>query len=137
MAERITRSHPIGLGIFWSICTNKFEIWNLCVKNIIFACSLPMSTSTWRSDHRNRPGGYMSGELKSEKYKILKSPHSKKQSSRKKTHNYPIIYNQVLERYSYFIFDYFTILERSSKPTRLYNQDPPQSTRPSQIAVYT
>jgi hypothetical protein len=36
---------------------NKFEIQNLYVKNIIFACSLPMTTSTWHSDHHNRPGG--------------------------------------------------------------------------------
>jgi hypothetical protein len=32
----------------------------------MFACSLPTSTSTWHSDHRIRPGGYMSGELKLE-----------------------------------------------------------------------
>jgi hypothetical protein len=78
MAERITRSYPIGLGIFWSICTDKFKIRNLYVKNIMFAYSLLTLTSTWRSDHHNGPGGYMSGQLKSEKYKISKSPHSKK-----------------------------------------------------------
>jgi hypothetical protein len=48
---------------------SNFEIRNLYVKNIMFACSLPMSTSTWHSDHCNRPGGYMSGELKSENIK--------------------------------------------------------------------
>jgi hypothetical protein len=74
IAERTTRSHPIGLVTFWSIYTNKFEIWILYVKDIIFACSLPMSTSTWRSDHCNGPGGYMSGELKSENIKYQKVP---------------------------------------------------------------
>jgi hypothetical protein len=53
---------------------NNFEIRNLYAKNIMFACSLPMSTSTWRSDHRNGPGGYMSGELKSENIKYRKAP---------------------------------------------------------------
>jgi hypothetical protein len=74
MAERITRSNPIGLGMFWSICTNKFEIRNLYAKDIMFTCSLPMSTSTWRSQHRNGPGGYMSAELKSENIKYRKAP---------------------------------------------------------------
>jgi hypothetical protein len=74
MAERITRSHLIGLGIFWSVCTDKFEIRKLYAKNIMFACSLPTSTSTWRSDHRNGPGGYMSRELKSENIKYRKVP---------------------------------------------------------------
>jgi hypothetical protein len=74
MAERITRSHPIGLGTFWSICTDKFEIWNLYVKNIMFVYSLPTSTSTWHSNHYNGPGGYMSGELKSENIKYQKAP---------------------------------------------------------------
>jgi hypothetical protein len=69
MAKRITRSYLIGFGIFWSICTNKFKIWNLYVKNIIFACSLPMSTSTWHSNYHNRPGGNMSRELKLENIK--------------------------------------------------------------------
>jgi hypothetical protein len=69
IAERITRSHPISLGIFWSICTNTFEIWNLYGKNIMFVCSLPISTSTWHSKYCNGPGGYISGELKSENIK--------------------------------------------------------------------
>jgi hypothetical protein len=48
MAKRITRGHPIGLGMFWSVYTNTFEIWNLYAKNIIFAYSLPTLTSnTW------------------------------------------------------------------------------------------
>jgi hypothetical protein len=53
---------------------NKFKIQNLYAKNIMFACSLPTSTSTWRSDHRIRPGGYMSGELKSENINMEKAP---------------------------------------------------------------
>jgi hypothetical protein len=51
MAEKITKSHLIGLEQFWSIWTNKLKIQNLYIKNIMSACSLPMSTSTWRSDH--------------------------------------------------------------------------------------
>jgi hypothetical protein len=74
MAKRITKSHPIGSERFWSICTDNFEIRNLYAKNITFTCSLPMSTSTWCSDHRNGPGGYMSGELKSENIKYRKAP---------------------------------------------------------------
>jgi hypothetical protein len=74
MAERITKCHPIGSEGFWSIWTNNFKIRNLYTKNIMFACSLPMSTSTWRSDHHNGPGGYMSGELKSENIKYQKAP---------------------------------------------------------------
>jgi hypothetical protein len=69
MAKRITRSHPIGLGMFWSICTDNVEIQNLYAKNIMFVCSLPMSTSTWLSEHHNGPSGYISGELKSENIK--------------------------------------------------------------------
>jgi hypothetical protein len=53
---------------------NNFEIQNLYAKNMTFACSLPTSTSTWRSDHRIGPGGYMSGELKSENINTEKAP---------------------------------------------------------------
>jgi hypothetical protein len=74
MAERITRGYPIGLGMFWSIYTDKFEIWNLYVKNIMFAYSLPTSTSTWHPDYCNRPGGSMSRELKLENIKYRKAP---------------------------------------------------------------
>jgi hypothetical protein len=74
MAEKITQHHLIGSETFWSICINIFEKWNLYAKNIIFACCLPTSTSTWHSDHRNKPGGYMSGELKSENIHIEKAP---------------------------------------------------------------
>jgi hypothetical protein len=61
------------------------------------------------------------------KYKISKSPHSKKSLLSKKTYNHAITYNNILERYSYFILDYFTILERPSRPTTktLLNQQDP------------
>jgi hypothetical protein len=89
MAKKITKSHPIGSEQFWSILMNNFKIRNLYAKNIMFACSLPTSTSTWCSDHRIRPGGYMSGELKSLEEAIIQP----------KIHNHPIIYNQDSERY--------------------------------------
>jgi hypothetical protein len=95
MAEKITKSHPIGLERFWSVCVNIFEIWNLYAKYITFACSLPTLTSTWRSDYRNRPGGYMSGELKSENINMEKSPYSKKPSSSTDYCNHPINYNYI------------------------------------------
>jgi hypothetical protein len=46
IAEKITKSYLISLERFWSIYTNSFEIQNLYAKNIIFAYSLPISTST-------------------------------------------------------------------------------------------
>jgi hypothetical protein len=49
----------------------------LYAKNIMFACSLPMSTSTWHSDHHNGPGRYMSGELKTENINKEKAPTRK------------------------------------------------------------
>jgi hypothetical protein len=73
-AERITKCHPIGSERFWSVWANNFEIRKLNAKNITFAYSLPTSTSTWRSDHRIGPGGYMSGELKSENINMEKAP---------------------------------------------------------------
>jgi hypothetical protein len=73
-AERITKSYLIGSDRFWSICTDNFKMRNLYAKNILFACSLPTSTSTWHSEHRNGPGGYMSGELKSENIKYRTAP---------------------------------------------------------------
>jgi hypothetical protein len=59
---------------FRSILREFSEMWNLYAKNIMFACSLPTSTSTWHSDYHNRPGGYMSGELKSENVNKKKAP---------------------------------------------------------------
>jgi hypothetical protein len=74
MAGRITKYYLIGSEGFQSIWTNNFEIQNLYATNIIFACSLPTSTSTWHSDHCNGPSGYMSGELKLENIKYRKAP---------------------------------------------------------------
>jgi hypothetical protein len=74
MAEKITKSHTIGSERFRSIWANNFEIQNLYVKTITFACSLPTSTSTWCSDHHIGPGGYMSGELKLENIHTEKAP---------------------------------------------------------------
>jgi hypothetical protein len=113
MAERITKCHPIGSEGFRSVWTNNFEIQNLYVKNIMFACSLPTSASTWRSDHRNRPGGYMSGELKSDNIKYQKSPHSKKPLSSNKTYNHPLIYNEAQKDIRTL---YSTILQYSKDP---------------------
>jgi hypothetical protein len=59
---------------FGAILTEFSEMWNLYTKNIMFAYSLPTSTSTWHSDHYNGPGGYMSGELKSENINKKKAP---------------------------------------------------------------
>jgi hypothetical protein len=137
MAERITKYYPIGLGRFWSICINNFEIWNLNVKNIMFAYSLPMSTSTWHFDHHHRPGGYMSGELKSENIKYQKAPTRRS--------HYPATRPTIIPSYTTkfqkdFSKLYSTILQYSKdpqRPIRPYNQDPPQSTRPLWIAIHT
>jgi hypothetical protein len=95
MAEKITKCHPISSERFQSICANIFEIQNLYAKNIMFAYSLPTSTSTWHSDHCNGPGGYMSGELKLENINTEKSPYSKKPSSSTDHLNHPIDYNYI------------------------------------------
>jgi hypothetical protein len=65
------------------------------MKNIMFAYSLPMSTSTWHSDYCSRPGGYMSGELKLEKHKYRKIPYLKKLLSSTDHLNHPINYNYI------------------------------------------
>jgi hypothetical protein len=75
------------------------EMWNLYAKNIMFAWSLPTSTSTGNSDHCNRPGGYMSGELKSENINMKKAPTRKSHHPVKRSLNYPIEYNYIEERY--------------------------------------
>jgi hypothetical protein len=72
--RRLPRRHLSSLERFWSICINSFKIQNLYVKNITFAYSLPMSTSTWHSNYCNGPDGYMSGELKSENINTEKAP---------------------------------------------------------------
>jgi hypothetical protein len=116
MAERITKSHPIGSERFWSVCTDNFGMRNLYAKNIMFAYSLPTSTSTWRSEHRNGPGGYMSGELKSEKYKKSKSPHSKKPSSSRRSTIVPSYTTKSQKDISTL---YSTILQYSKDPQDL------------------
>jgi hypothetical protein len=70
-SPRVTRLVWRGLGV---VVREFFEIWNLYAKSITFACPLLMSTSTWCSDHHNRPGGYMSVELKSENINMEKAP---------------------------------------------------------------
>jgi hypothetical protein len=79
----------------------------------------------------------MSGELKSENIKDRKAPTQRSHYLATTPTIVPSYKTKSSERYSYFILDYFTILERSSRPTRPYNQDPPQSIRPSWIAVLT
>jgi hypothetical protein len=116
MAERITKCHPIGLEEFRSVWTNNFKIWNLYTKNIMFACSLPMSTSTWHSDHCNGPGGYMSGELKSENIKYRKAPTQRS--------NYPatrptIVPSHITKSQNNIPPLYSTILQYSKDPQDL------------------
>jgi hypothetical protein len=66
-SPRVTRLVQRGFGV---VLRELFEIQNFYVENITFVCSLLMSTSTWHSNHHNGPGGYMSGELKSENINI-------------------------------------------------------------------
>jgi hypothetical protein len=125
-AEKITKSHPIGSERFRSIWTNKFKIRNLYVKHIIFACSLPTSTSTWRSDHRIRPGGYMSGELKSENINTEKAPTRRSDHPAKDLQSSQHIQpnpRKILVPYTQLLLQY------SKDPQKNYNQDPPQSTK--------
>jgi hypothetical protein len=130
MAEKITRGYPIGLGIFWSVCTDKFKIWNLYVKNIMFICSLLTSTSTWHSGHCNRPGGYMSGELKSENIKYRKAPTQRSYHLVKRL---TIVPSYITKSQKDISTLYLTILQYSKDPqdrqdhttkTHLDQQDP-------------
>jgi hypothetical protein len=130
MAARTTRSHPIGLGTFWSVCTDNFEIRNLYVKSIMFACSLPTSTSTWHSDHRNGCGGYMSGELKLENIKYRKAPTQRSHHPAKRSTIIPSYTTKSQKDISTL---YSTILQYSKDPqdlqdhttkTLLNQQDP-------------
>jgi hypothetical protein len=98
----------------------------LYAKNIMFACSLPTSTSTWHSDHRNGPGGYMRGELKSENIKDRKAPT-------RRTH-YPATrptvipsYNQVLRK---ICVPYTRLFYNTRKTLKTYKKIQP---RPSSI----
>jgi hypothetical protein len=133
MAEKITKDHAIGSERFWSIWVNEFKIWNLYAKNIMFVSSLPTSTSTWHSDHRNGPGGYMSGELKSENINTEKAPLEEAIIQRK-IHNRPIIYKPSPRK---ILVLYTRLFYNTRKTLKTYNQDPPESTRPSWIAVHT
>jgi hypothetical protein len=75
------------------------ERWNLYAKNITFACSLAMSTITWHSNHRNGPGGYMSGELKSENINTEKAPTQQSHHPAKITqlsHRIPLYSRKIL-----------------------------------------
>jgi hypothetical protein len=115
-------------GYFRSICSDKIEIWNLYMKNITFACSLPMSTSTWHSDHCNGPGGYMSGELKSENIKYRKAPTRRSHYLAKRPTIIPSHITKSQKDISTLYSTILQCLKRPSRPTRPYNQDPPQST---------
>jgi hypothetical protein len=79
----------------------------------------------------------MSGELKSENINMEKAPtrrsHHRAKDPQSSHHIQPSPRKDISTLYSTI----FTILERPSRPTRPYNQDPPQSIRPSQIAVHT
>jgi hypothetical protein len=79
----------------------------------------------------------MSKELRSENIKYRKAPTQRSYYPATRPTIVPLPTTKSSERYSYFILNYFTILKRPSRPQRPYNQDPPQSTRPSQIAVHT
>jgi hypothetical protein len=126
MAEKITKSHPIGSERFRSIWTNNFKIRNLYAKNITFACALPTSTSTWRSDHRIRPGGYMSGELKSENINTEKAPTRRSHHPAKRS---TIVPSHTTTSKKDISTLYSTILQYSKDPQKNYNQDPPRSTK--------
>jgi hypothetical protein len=116
---------------------NNFEIWNLYVKNIIFVYSLPMSTSTWCSNYCNRPGGYMSRELKLENIKYRKAPTQRS--------NYLAIRPTIVPSYTTKSQKdihtlYSTILQYSKDPQDI--QDHTTKTllnqqRPSWIAIHT
>jgi hypothetical protein len=74
ITKKITMSHLIGSEGFWSDSREFSEMWTLYVKNIIFAYSLPMSTSTWYSNYLNRPSRYMSRELQLENINKKRAP---------------------------------------------------------------
>jgi hypothetical protein len=94
-AEKITRCHPIGSEGYRSDSDRVFRNVEFVCENITFACSLPTSTSTWPSDHHNEPGGYMSGELKSENINTKKAPTRKSHHPAKRSLNHPIEYNYI------------------------------------------
>jgi hypothetical protein len=118
MAERITKYHQIGSEESWSVWMNNFKIWNLYTKHIMFAYSLPTLTSTWHSNDCNGPGGYMSGELKSENIQYQRAPTQRSHYPAPRPTIIPLYTTKSSERYSYFRLDYFTILERPSRPAK-------------------
>jgi hypothetical protein len=93
-----------GFRVFGQIISKS----GICMRKISCLHALyQRQTSTWHSDHRKWTWWVYEWGAQVRKYKISKSPHSKKLLSSNKTHNHPITYNQVPERYSYCIFDYF------------------------------
>jgi hypothetical protein len=112
----------------------KFKIRNLYAKNIMFVCSLPTSTSTWRSDHCIRPGGYMSGELKSENTNIEKAPTQRSHHPAKD----PQSSHYLQPRFRKILVPCTRLFYSTRKdPQDNTIKDPPRSTRPSRIAVHT
>jgi hypothetical protein len=96
------------------------KMCNLYAKNIMFAYSLPMSTSTWRSNHHNGPGVYMSGELKSENINKKKAPTQKSQHPAKITqlsHRIQLHSRKILVKEIRFFYE----LQRPSRPKTLTN----------------
>jgi hypothetical protein len=96
MAKKITKSHSIHSEGFLSDPREFSEIWNLYVKNIIFAYSLPTSTSTWYSNYHNRPSRYISRELKLENIN-KKKPLLNKAIINQRSLNHSIEYNYIPE----------------------------------------
>jgi hypothetical protein len=88
----------------------------------MFACSLPTSTSTWHSDHCSGPGGYMSGELKSENIRYRKAPTRRS--------HYPatrptiiLSYNQVLRK---IFIPYTRLFYNTRKTLKTYKKIQPR-----------
>jgi hypothetical protein len=134
MAEKITKGHPISSEQFRSIWTNKFKIRNLYAKSIMFAYSLPTSTSTWRSDHRIRPGGYMSRELKSENINTEKAPTQRSHHPAKA----PQLSHHIQPRFRKILVPCTRLFYSTRKdPQDNTIKEPPRSTRPSRIAIHT
>jgi hypothetical protein len=106
-------------GYSGSIWSHKIEIWNLYVKNIMFAYSLPTLTSTSHSDHHNRPGGYMSGELKSENIKYQKAPTQRSHHPAKRP---TIILSHITKSQKDISTLYLTILQYLKDPQDLQDQ---------------
>jgi hypothetical protein len=108
-ADKITKSHPIGSEQFQSIWTNNFKIRNLYAKNIMVACSLLTSTSTWHSDHHIRPGGYMSGELKSGNINTERAPTQRSHHPAKdpqSSHYIQLTPRKILVPYTRLFYEY-------------------------------